>query len=159
MIKDFFANEKFKTELKAVGVSIANFVKFGAGFVKVLGEAVMWLGPGGTLAAFVAGKALGWLVDKAMWIENGVLLSQGFMTGNAGGGFLQALTGTLGGPIGMLAKSVGVLAAGVAGWAAGKWIGGKLSEAVGNKSTEEGDTSSMWGAGLGAALALGIGAA
>ena len=59
----------------------------------------------------------------------------------------------------MLAKSVGVLAAGVAGWAAGKWIGGKLSESVGNKSTEEGDTSSMWGAGLGAALALGIGAA
>ena len=90
------------------------------------------------------------IFKAASWFAIGISLGMGFNS-VAGGGFA--------GPIGMLAKSVGVLAAGVAGWAAGKWIGGKLTEAVGNKSTEEGDTASMWGAGLGAALALGIGAA
>jgi hypothetical protein len=127
------ADPKFLETIKSFGESIGKFI---GGIGKFIFENPKW-----SLALFG-------VFEAAKWILNGVALGTGFN-----------MTASIGGPIGMLAKSVGVLAAGVAGWAAGKWIGGKLSEATGNKSTEEGDTASMWGAGIGAAVALGIGAA
>jgi hypothetical protein len=151
--RDLMGSDDFKAKMVSLGKNIAGFVKLGAEIVKSVAQFAIWLGPTGTLMAFLGLKGL---MSAAGWISNGLLLAQGF---NMGTGKGSSLLKMLGGPMGMLAKSVAVLGAGVAGWAAGKWIGGKLSESVGNKSTEEGDTSSMWGAGLGAALALGIGAA
>ncbi len=145
--------KKFREGLVELGKTIGGFVKTGAEIIKPMAEFALSLGPKGLFGLWVAGKVGGWLFEKASWILNGVALAQGFNI-SASGGLLKAL----GGPIGMLAKSVGVLGAGVAGWAIGKGLGGKISEARGNKSTKAGDTASMWAGGAGAALALGIGA-
>ena len=135
-------------------------------FAKTVGKMVSAIGgfiiDNPVESAFIYGvaKFTGLLIDNFMWIKNGLFLAQGFNMGTTGnGGLGQMITKSLGGPLGFLAKSVAVLGAGLAGWAAGKWIGGKFSESIGNKSTEEGDRASMWGAGIGAALAFGIGAA
>ena len=139
--------KEFRKELVDLGKTIGGFVKTGAEIIKPMAEFALSLGPKGLFGLWVAGKVGGWLFEKASWILNGIALAQGFNI-SAGGGLLRAL----GGPIGVLAKSVGVLGVSIAGWAIGKGLGGKISEARGKKSTKAGDTASMW-AGGGAALA------
>ena len=156
LVKDLFANDNFKSEMKALGVKLGEFVEGAANIGKWVANLALALGPTGTLVAIFGTKVL---FSAAQWFVNGLALAGGFNAGTKLGEMLSGLMGSLGGPIGILAKSVGVLAAGVAGWAVGKGLGGAVSESMGNKSTKEGDTASMWGAGIGAALALGTGAA
>ncbi len=157
LVENMFSKDSVEA-FKDLGREIGGFVKSGLEMIKPLAEMALNLGPKGLLYTFLGAKALGWLADKATWFANGLALSSGFNIGAKGGGLIEGLSKAIGGNIGILAKSVGVLGAGIAGWAAGNAIGGGISEAMGNKSTKEGDTSSMWGAGIGGALALGIGA-
>jgi len=157
LIKDLFKNEKFKNELKELGKNIGELAKFGAGFVKTVAEIGLWLGPTGTLATVLSFKALGWLFGKANWILNGITLAQGFNLGTTGkGGAISNLTNMLGGKLGFLTKSIGVLGAGIAGWAAGDWFGGEISKKLGNKETKEGDNWGTAGAIAGGLLGLAL---
>lgn len=97
--------------------------------------------------ASLVGLLGGWVALKAItWYGNGVALAAGF--NSVAGGPMGMLRGS----IGMLGRAIGVLGAGIAGWAAGDWLGGKMTEARGQKSTKKGTNIGMWSAG-GAALA------
>jgi hypothetical protein len=102
--------------------------------------------PIGTGVKALEALFLGWSVLKAAtWIANGVSFGLGF----------RSVAGGLGGMIG--ASILGVIGAGLAGWGLGKNFGEKATISEGRKSTKEGDTASMWGAGIG--LAAGVVAA
>lgn len=131
---------------------IENFAKYIGGVVSDIAGFVMD-NPIWTTALIGLAKGLSFLAQKANWLMNGLALAEGF---NIGTGF-SSLGKSLAGPLGMLGKSVNVLAVGIAGWAAGKWLGGKVSELRGKKSTEEGDTASMWTAGSAALAGAAIG--
>jgi hypothetical protein len=116
-----FHDEKFTTELKELGKSIGEFVKFGAEMVKGVGEFVLAIGPKSALALFLTGKAIGWLFEKASWIANGLLLSQGFLAGTKVGGFMQGGMAAMGTTAG---KTLGAAGGAITGFGAGTAIGG-----------------------------------
>ena len=76
LVKDIFANDDFKGEMKALGVSIGGFVKGAATIGKWVGELVLGFGPIKTLVTMGLFKA-------AQWISNGKLLAIGFNMGSA----------------------------------------------------------------------------
>jgi len=116
-----FHDEKFTGELKELGVSIGEFVKFGAEMVKGVGEFVLAIGPKSALALFLTGKAIGWLFEKASWIANGLLLSQGFLAGTKLGGFMQGGMGAMASTAG---KTLGAAGGAITGLGVGTAIGG-----------------------------------
>jgi uncharacterized protein YdbL (DUF1318 family) len=138
IVDDLFKDgSDFRDDLKDLGNSLGGFVKGALEMLKPLGQLALYLGPKGLFAAFVGGKALGWIADKMTWITNGLLLSQGFNMGASGkGGFMSALTKVMGTRMGKVAGGVGGAVAGVAG---GTAIGG-------------GGKGAMIGSGIGTAL-------
>jgi hypothetical protein len=138
VIDDLFKDgSTFRDDLKDLGKSLGGFVKGALEMLKPLGQLALYLGPKGLLAAFVGGKALGWIADKITWVTNGLLLAQGFNMGASGkGGFMSALTKVMGTGMGKVAGGVGGAVAGVAG---GTAIGG-------------GGKGAMIGSGIGTAL-------
>ena len=97
-----------------------------------------------TAFAIGGAKFIGFFMEKANWISNGLALSTGFNMGvKAEGGFLNMLKGALGmggeagaggGALSTIAKAIGPLS-GIVG---GVGIGGAVSEATGQKSTTTG---------------------
>lgn len=147
-VKDLFANKEFIGELKAFGKSIGEFVIGGSKLIKMFAEAAVWLGPTGTLAAFLG-------VKSAMWIANGVALATGFKMGTTG----------MGGLTGGLSKTGGALMGGGkysalkgAGLGIGLGAAGMGADWAADKYTDEGSTGNMWAkAGAGALSGAGMG--
>ena len=129
-----------------LGKQIGGFIKGGLEIIKPLAEIALSLGPSGIFYTFFATKLAGFLFSKLSWIANGLLLAQGFTVGTKGGGLIQAITGSFSGPLGILAKSIGILGAGIAGWKIGEVVGEAGSKALGNESTQEGTDWAKWGA-------------
>ena len=131
---------------------------------KTIGKAVASIGglmldwPKTFIAAWGAAKVVGFLADKEMWFANGMLLAQGFNMGATGKDGITSILGKLTPVMSVLGTAVLTLGSAIAGWKLGETLGGKASEAMGNKSTKEGDSAAMWGAlGIGAAaLAIGL---
>lgn len=158
---DKFMGKGFETKLIDLGKQIGSFVEGAAGIVKTVGEIALALGPKGMLALFLGGKALGFLMDKAIWFGNGLSLSQGFMAGNSGGGGLLG-TGNAGlaGKAGGMAKGfggagAGLLAAGMSGyneWSENKDKGMGSGENAGRTALRGGGAGAgAWGGAAGGA--------
>lgn len=114
LISKMFANGDFKKQLRDLGKDAGKIVETGAWIVKKVAEAAMWLGPKGTLAILFGGKLLGWLAEKATWFQNGLMLSQGFNAGSAGGGMGGGIASvgkkalSVGGKIGLAGSAIGL---------------------------------------------------
>jgi len=134
----------FRDELKKLGKWLAEFAVTGAQWFKSLAQLAIQLGPKGIFAAWLGGKALSFLFEKANWIVNGFALAQGFLGGTTGGGLGSILAKNF-------ARVAGPLMATAAAGVAGNWLGEKATEASGRKSTKAGD---KWGTGL--AIAGGV---
>jgi hypothetical protein len=101
--RDLMGSDDFKDKMVSLGKDIAGFVKLGAEIVKSVAKFAVWLGPTGTLMAFLGIKGL---MSAAGWIANGFALAKGFNMANGGG-------------IGGVAKTLGTGALGVSGAVAG----------------------------------------
>jgi len=141
--------EGFYNKLREWGATAAQVVNtFATKIPSLINSIVGFISddPIGTGVKALEALFLGWSVLKAAtWVANGVSFGLGF----------RGVAGGVGGMIG--ASILGVIGAGLAGWGLGKHAGEKLTESEGRKSTKEGDTASMWGAGIG--LAAGVVAA
>ena len=127
--RDLMGSDDFKDKMVSLGKDIAGFVKLGAEIVKSVAKFAVWLGPTGTLMAFLGLKGL---MSTAGWIANGWALAQGFNMANGGG-------------IGGVAKTLGKGALGVGGAVAGVAGGTAIGGGGG-------------GAMIGSAIGTGVGA-
>jgi len=104
--------------------------------------------PLATAIGYLATKGLGWMMEKAGWVMNGLALAQGFNIGTLGGG--------TGSAIAMMAKQFAGIAGPLIGVAAGTYLGistgASISKSLGNQDTKEGDTTGMIGGILGGGL-------
>jgi len=151
-------NEKLLPKLKDFGDRFEN-EKWGdkiEKFAGIVGDLVTTIGgfiidnPIKTGLIYLTTKLGGFLMDKATWFSNGLILAQGFNAGSAGGGAASAVAGGVGkfAKLGKFAKiGGGVIAAGASGydeWTTNKENGVEAGENAGRTAIRAG------GAGLGA---------
>jgi len=108
-----------------------------------------------TAIGYLATKGLGWMMEKAGWVMNGMALAQGFNMGTMGGG--------AGSAIGAMAKQFAGIAGPLIGIAAGTYLGlstgASISKSLGNEDTKAGDYTGIAGGVIGGAGGWALGAA
>jgi hypothetical protein len=138
---------------------ISNFAKEAGSLVASIAVAVAnfasFIGPKGVLYTLLAAKLGGFLMEKAMWITNGLFLAQGFNMGTLGGG----ATGGVGAMATKFAKIAGPLMGIAVGTTLGMGTGRSISKNMGYSDSTGGDVSGILGGLAGGAGGWALGAA